>query len=455
MQELADEERLKVQALMNQTVKPSTQRAYERTAELYRAEHGGVRFRNMIQAIIKHADLPREEARAPSTFKSHKSALLHVCLVAGAPWTLEESSAVDIALDGYTVKHGPRRRRGALDEEKLQQVIDAARATKRPDIAEALLVLSRCILRPHDIKELTVERVDLVARQVNAKRKANIVSIVRRGEYEMHPIVDEDAYKILEARVECHRQYEAQGHIECADEQLIFPKWDPEVVRSLLERVSKEQGWPESLKFDGPHCARHGGAMNVLDGALEEVRLRGAWGSTTSARHYSQSGRVQPGESGAARTDPQQGAATRCAPKAPKAAAPRRVTKASPARPTAAKAKKAARGGKAGKGAKPKGAARPKAEKAARKANKQAKAGKRSKAGKRTKAGKTQKSKPVAPRTAATRGRRGATKEAAVKRAADRKAAARSEARHQAQRLMSASDGRGAGKWTRKSGRRS
>ena len=68
-----------------------------------------------------------------------------------------------------------------------------------------------------------------------------------------------------------------------------------------MKRVAAENGWPETLVFNGAHCVRHGGAMSVHREALEQVRLRGGWASPASARHYSTSGQVQPRETTASR----------------------------------------------------------------------------------------------------------------------------------------------------------
>ena len=48
---------------------------------------------------------------------------------------MEESHVIDMVLEGYTVHHGPQKRRGALDAEKLQAVSETAITEGRPDIA--------------------------------------------------------------------------------------------------------------------------------------------------------------------------------------------------------------------------------------------------------------------------------------------------------------------------------
>ena len=60
----------------------------------------------------------------------------------------------------------------------------------------------------------------------------------------------------------------AQGRATTSADVKLFPLWDAAYVRDLVQRVAIRDSWPTSLRYDGSHCARHGGALQVFEDAI-------------------------------------------------------------------------------------------------------------------------------------------------------------------------------------------
>ena len=69
---------------------------------------------------------------------------------------------------------------------------------------------------------------------------------------------------------------------------LYFPKheWSLAQWRTAMKQASIALGWPSGLKFDGPHCLRHGAVARLLD-ELGDETPKAINLSQTMLRHYS------------------------------------------------------------------------------------------------------------------------------------------------------------------------
>lgn len=77
--------------------------------------------------------------------------------------------------------------------------------------------------------------------------------------------------------------------VKKGDFGLLFPDWDPEVIRHEIKQCAKDNGWDTNKKWDF-HCLRHGKAVDnrVLWKLPLNVRMeRGRWKDEKVERHYS------------------------------------------------------------------------------------------------------------------------------------------------------------------------
>ena len=279
-------------ALLGLTINERTEGGYRRIAQRFIREYGSLEPARFIDYLADLIDTGKETSPAVATLRHEKSALVHyAAAVLNEPWTPDASRRIDVLLGGYGKWHGARKKRGTLTHAQTQAVIAEARALNQLTIAEGITVLYNIICRPRDIEEIECERVDLQERVVYVRRKAWTPSVIEDGELEPHDVVDQETWEILARRyVFCMREAERLGLDK--PPPLFGTGWNIATANRILKRVAERDQWPDTVVYDGIHCIRHAGATNVYLTSIEAPRRQGGWATTSSARHYSQAGRV-------------------------------------------------------------------------------------------------------------------------------------------------------------------
>lgn len=254
------------------TVSKATSQGYGKIV-LQLREEGATTYEGYL-AYIKRRWGRREKGKISArTLRSYKSALLHEEKAKGtANLTQAESADLDVVLSGLEAKEGERQVRGAIDEEKLWECVQAAHREQRPEIADGYVVAHGCILRPRDIGEMLVSRVDLERNIVWVRSKQRVT---KHGDaYEAHEIGTRSAREVLKRRVQ-------------NTQRNVFEGWTAQKASAIIKKVAKDNKWnTDWVVYDGMHTLRHGGAVQKRRIVEEEVRQAGGWKTMTTARWY-------------------------------------------------------------------------------------------------------------------------------------------------------------------------
>ena len=257
------------------TVRKETREQYGRIVQTLK-EQGAINYVGFL-AYIKNRWGKRADGRVcAASLRAYKSTLTHeMKCETEKGMTEDESADLDEVLSGVEAMERENNRRpvrGAIDEERLWVIVQAAHKAGQADVADGCIVAQGCLLRPRDVGELCVERTDLKGNFVWVRSKNRITS--KGEEYEAHAIGTISARDVIARRVK-----------KCGAGPL-FEKWNTAVANNLIKRVAESNSWnTASLKFDGMHTLRHGGAVDQRRLA-EEVRQAGGWKSITMARWY-------------------------------------------------------------------------------------------------------------------------------------------------------------------------
>ena len=257
------------------TVSRQTQETYSRTVSVLK-DNAAISVDGFLSFVQARWGKRSEGKICAATLACYKSALMHELRAVDRTWQNDGEGwrDVDEVLKGLAAMEDERPVRGALEDEKMWEVVGRAHQLKLSDVADGLVVISGCILRPRDITEMRRDQLDLDRNLVWVRSKKRVTNR-NRAEYEAHTIYHAGAKKILERRFSATRS----GRL--------FPQWTVAAARAVVKSVAKEKGWNNgSVVFDGPHSCRHGGAVERRRMAEREVQQGGGWKSMTTAVHY-------------------------------------------------------------------------------------------------------------------------------------------------------------------------
>ena len=160
------------------------------------------------------------------------------------------------------------RKRGALTSEMFEELLKWLKAVGETRFEELLIVLFGTHARITEIVELKGE--DVVAGGIWIPNKAYRVATMEHEEPRIlkpASVLSAEAWSILE-----RRSREAKHSTS-----LLFPCKEGRVheLRAVLKRACEELDWDEDvLKFDVPHCLRHGRVTDLVsEGRGSEVKM--------------------------------------------------------------------------------------------------------------------------------------------------------------------------------------
>ena len=181
-------------------------------------------------------------------------------------------------MGGLTKTRKPKTRH-PLQEADLKKITQWLRAQGETEIADGVEVQYGCLARPRDVGELSVARVDTVRWEVVVRAKRWRCRVPAQGEFETHPVVGDQARKILARRKKKARK--------SGPGTLLFPAWKAATASRWVKRAAEATGLPKDCT--GAHCVRHGRAADVAERVRREVCRMGAWASKLSADRYGKS----------------------------------------------------------------------------------------------------------------------------------------------------------------------
>jgi hypothetical protein len=280
--------------LVKNTVAPATHAAYARKVQA----NGGYAVERFLDHMEREMEKPPRPAglkkysklyrESTSTFRHLKAACMHMAECHADPWAEDDSQYIETMICGFECENAEPRRRAMLTMRQFNSFLAEARAQGYQGIADAAIVHWAACVRPRDMKALCLARIaydeDTDTFMMWAEKKVHRRMKVRRNKDEKRVIMGPEAQTIIKAF------YEAFTEAEISREEPFFPEYNSANVQAILTKVALEEQWPEDLLFDGPHCFRHGCALEAFSEAIQAVRIRGGWGSNGSAAHYSQQG---------------------------------------------------------------------------------------------------------------------------------------------------------------------
>lgn len=198
-----------------------------------------------------------------STAEGYRAALVHFQRVhnlwtTGGTWADSwhcRKVVAGYAYKGKTTPATTRPTRGQVDTPMFAQMMKVA-AIKHKRFAPALELAYRIALRPHQLMALKQGSYDGSHITIPDKRAraTNRFSLHTRKE-----VIDPLAHALLQ-------QYETHPGA--------YFKFSLTELRSVFKKIGQELQWDTAtLKFDGPHCLRHGGmrhGRDLLEGSTEE-----------------------------------------------------------------------------------------------------------------------------------------------------------------------------------------
>jgi hypothetical protein len=280
--------------LVKNTVAPATHAAYARKVQA-NGGFGVERFLDHMNREMAKPPRPPELKRysklyreSTSTFRHLKAACMHMAECHADPWAEDDSQYIETLICGFECENAEPRRRAILTLGQFNSFLAEARAQGRGDIADAAIVHWAACVRPRDMKALCLARIvydeDTKTFMMWAEKKVHRRMKVRRNKDEKRVIMGDAAQTIIK---DLYKAFTAE---QISRTEPFFPEYNSASVEAILRKVAKDEEWPEDLLFDGPHCFRHGCALEAFSEAIQAVRIRGGWGSNGSAVHYSQQG---------------------------------------------------------------------------------------------------------------------------------------------------------------------
>lgn len=261
--------------MLLEALDPQTRYQYGLKAKRVLEQHGGLGYDAILDFITCNQQLDN------ATLRGYKSACLFALRLKGIGAVMSDAQSADLdkILDGHLVGQsralGPKRLRGAVDDDKLEQLVQYARKSHRVEIEEACVVASGCALRNQDIERITSAQVDVDGGVVHVWKHDSTVRKARTGFMDERPITTKEACCILRKRIREH----PTGPL--------WPGWNRTVANKLVQDAAKHYKWPSALKWDGLHCVgRHGAAIRASKAIISGVQKVGAWRSEGAAAHY-------------------------------------------------------------------------------------------------------------------------------------------------------------------------
>lgn len=261
------------------TVSPKTRRQYTGRYNYVKERYGGDTFGHLVRYIRT------DKRHVVATKRGVLSAVNHVryCQYDSVP--REHVDALTYVLDAMECEEAEREVRASLTPEMYDQLIKELKNTKTVplDTCDGAEVMYGLACRTFNIRDMSVDRVNMQMRTVQCERKATELRKRKDGRYDVKPITTDRAHQILEQRLA------EMKRLGLARNVCMFQEWQPDMIGRVMRRCAKKYNWPDGVIYCC-YCLRHTAANAAYEQAHEvakaAVRSRLAHGGPGNEMRY-------------------------------------------------------------------------------------------------------------------------------------------------------------------------
>jgi integrase len=268
------------------TVAPKTRRQYRQRHKYVVDKYGGHTFAHLVRYLRV------DKKHVVATKRGTVSAVNHVRFCMWDKVPREHVEALTYALDAMEVEEAEREERASLSVEMYEQLIHELyrSGTVPPDTCAGAEVMYGLACRTFNIRDMTVDRVNLQLNTVQCERKATELNKRRGGRYDVKAIGTNRARDILQKRMIEAKQKGLARNVA------LFQDWQPDLVGKTMRECARKYRWPAGVKYCC-YCLRHTAATVEYEKAHEAaktaVRERLAHRSTGNEMRYGASTAVK------------------------------------------------------------------------------------------------------------------------------------------------------------------